>query len=48
MVIVPKRGRGRKPKPKAMDEPMHQVPGGFCEKMEKSKSNNEEEYFEED
>ena len=47
MVVVPKRGRGRKPKPKPIEESMAPVTNGYAEKNEKSKS-NEEEYFEED
>ena len=44
LVVVPKRGRGRKPKAKEIDEPMQPISGGYGEKNEKSKS-NEEEYF---
>jgi hypothetical protein len=47
LVMVPKRGRGRRAKPKAMDESLQPMSGGYGEKNEKSKS-NEDEYFEED
>ena len=48
LVVVPKRGRGRRPKPKPMaEEPMIPSSSGYVERNEKSRS-NEDEYFEED
>ncbi len=49
LVVVPKRGRGRRPKPKhsMMEEPIAPVSSVYVERNEKSRS-NEDEYFEED
>ena len=49
LVVVPKRGRGRRPKPKhpMMEEAMAAVSIAYVERNEKSRS-NEDEYYEED
>lgn len=37
--MVPKKGRARRSKPKAMEESFQPIAGGYGEKNEKSRSN---------